>query len=202
MTTTWTWVTSSPTEPRAVVGIDPSLRHTGLALHREGEADVYHEIKTGSLSVTESLAQIRTELVGWVASQIPVRELHTGIVWAIERQLPQGEVNGWLTVSSMLAVCSSIALLSEPEQPVMIAPYPNQLKSYITRVHGVRTGSKNQIRQGHKKITGGKLVSSHKAEAWFLTQMAVSVLAGEWKYEQSPTAPRLFPWPIVYRRAE
>ena len=196
-------MTSSETNPRAVVGIDPSLRHTGLALHREGEADVYYEIKTDNLSVLASQEVIREELADGVRGLLG-RDL-TGsrrVVWSIERQLPQGAVNGWLTMVAMLTVCAAIDNLSLPGQPAMVAPYPNQLKSYIKKVHGVSTGTKNLIRQGHKKITGGKLVSSHKAEAWFLTRMAKDVLNGKWTYGQSPTAPRLFSWPIIYRSAE
>lgn len=195
---TSTWVTSSPTSPELVVGIDPSLRHTGLVLERRGRAPIYHEIKTGSAPVVGALGTLREGFRIWLAKhEVPTR----GALWAIERQMAQAEGNGWLMMLAQTAVCEVIADVARP--PVlMVAPYPNQLKAYISRVHGVKVGTKTQIRQGHRRLlrlqfSDAKLVSSHKAEAWFLAQMARDVVEGRWSYEQSTTKPLLFPWPIL-----
>lgn len=196
--TTWIWVTSSTTD--LVIGIDPSLRHTGLCLDRGTEPPVYHEIKTGRAPVVEAMGDIRRSLASWFREQGVDRE---PAIWAVERQLAQGDVNGWLMMLAQVAVCE--AILEEAVGAVqMVAPYPNQLKAYISRIHGVKTDSKTQIRLGQREIMRRRsqsgeapLVSSHKAEAWFLTQMARDVLAGRWSYMQSPVKVRVFPWPIV-----
>lgn len=197
---TWIWVTSSPTEPELVVGIDPSLRHTGLVLDRRDQPPVYHEIKTAGVSVTEALGDIRRAFWSWLSALGLDRE---PVVWAMERQLAQGDVNGWLMMLTQCAVCEVIYGASVGEVQ-MVAPYPNQLKAYIKRMHGIATRSKTEIRYGHRKIIRARvqsadvsLVSSHKAEAWFLTQMARDVLAGRWSYQQTAVKVRVFPWPII-----
>ena len=60
---------------------------------------------------------------------------------------------------------------------------------------------KNPIREKHQRLTKGRLLSSHKAEAWFLARMARDVLAGKWSYQQNPTTPILAPWRIITEAA-
>lgn len=211
----WNWVTSSPTEPELVVGIDPSLRHTGLALDRgPGQPPVYHEIKTGSIPVVEAVRFIRAELTEWLCGLGLDREMEqlrhpvrppgkARIVWALEQQMAQADVNGWLMLTVQVAVCEVIQAQSVG-QVQMVAPYPNQLKAYIRRAHGVNPRTKSEIRYGQRRILRERvksgevpLVSSHKAEAWFLTQLARDVLAGRWSYKQSPVKVKVFPWQII-----
>ena len=193
-------MTFLPTEPELVVGIDPSLRHTGLALDRKGQPPVYHEIKTGAATVPEAIGILREEFAAWLHEVVgPTAD----VVWALEQQMAQADINGWLMMLTQCAVCEVIH--GSTVRPVqMVAPYPNQLKAYIKRMHGVSTGSKTEIRYGHQRIIRDlvqsekvPLVSSHKAEAWFLTQLARDVLDGQWSYKQSPLKVRVFPWPIL-----
>ena len=167
----------------------------------KGKPPVYHEIKTGSAAVPEALGDIRREFALWLQRmEITWR---VSVVWALERQMSQADVNGWLMMLAQCAVCEVI--LEQGGAAVrMVAPYPNQLKSYIKRMHGVSTRSKTEIRYGQQKILRDlmqtekvPLVSSHKAEAWFLAQLARDVLDGRWSYEQSPSKVRVFPWPII-----
>jgi hypothetical protein len=150
--------------------------------------------------VVDALFEIRSGLVAWLRDlgldKVPV-------VWAVERQMSQADVNGWLMMLAYCAVCEVIAAETVGEI-LMVAPYPNQLKAYIRRRWNVGTGSKTQIRLGQRRALlergcepQAKLVSSHKAEAWFLAQMARDVLAGRWFYEQAAAKVRVFPWPII-----
>lgn len=186
-------MTSSPTEP-ITIGCDPSIRHTGLCFLRGAEAPVYHEIQTGKLDVTEANRELRLQMEGFLQDYTDTAK-DFELVLGIERQMAQAAVNGWLMMVSMVAVCEAVQ--DRFPEVRLVAPYPNQLKAYISGRYRVKTGTKTQIRNGHRKLNGGKLVSSHKAEAWFLAKMAGDVLAGNWSYNQSPTKPDVFPWPIM-----
>lgn len=159
---------------------------------------MYGELQTGTLPVLSAIQKMQAEFSSWL-HQNRVHHNLGRIAWGVERQMPQGDVNGWLMMVAMLAIFQVIEEVSRDEV-TMVAPYPNQLKSYIRQVHSVPIGSKQQIRRGHSKLTKGKLVSSHKAEAWFLARMAQDVLDGRWSFDQSATRPKLAPWKLRTKR--
>lgn len=179
--------------PALSVGIDPGIRHTGIAVLGGGDPLYVQLDTTPDVSVVEAASSVRTGVT---------RVLHGRLrdaVVVVERQLPEGAVNGWLQMVAMVAVLEGIlsaaTLEATESSPRVCLPYPNQVKAYIAEL-GVGIANKNQIRRGHRALARSeKLLSSHLAEAWFMARMGQAVAGGR-TYRQAPTVPKLQPWPI------
>lgn len=184
----------------AYLGVDPGLRHTGLAAVYPGREAALHQIDAKG-DVLTSLRQIRAEFREWVRLSEPAHNVR--IAWGVERQLPAANVNGWLLAAVQLAIWDEIwAACERRREPVaMVAPYPGQLTAYIRKEHGVDVTADRNVRGAAARFTGpGRAPSIHRADALFAALMARDVLAGDYRYKQKNVAPRLAPWAFKYGR--
>jgi hypothetical protein len=92
-----------------------------------------------------------------------------------------------------------LELLHDMIQPTTwVMPLPKQLKSYLTKMHGIDTANKSSIVK-HFKLTEGHpgRISSHLVEAYYLTRLAQDVLRGTWRYNLPSKELAPIPGPIT-----
>lgn len=185
------------------MGIDPGLRHTGLACYRAGQPGDLAQIDTKG-DVVSSLAVLRQGFRQWLRRVAIPRSRNDRLVYGFERQLPGAAVNGWLLMIVQNALFEEIGAIAEEHgrPPRMAAPYPNQLSSYTRRVFGAKTDA--QLRLACAEQCGlpvkpaRKRPSIHRADAYFAARFACAVHRGEWKYTQGTVKPAVAPWDFMY----
>lgn len=175
-----------------ILGIDPSERHTGLALLEKGRRPIFAEITTGTLCTIEAISLIRTDLSRFWTENIDVED---ELCLSVEKQLPVGGQSSALLFYVYMTVLE-VAYTVGSGNFHFVSPLPNQLKAYIRDVHGIDAhGHKSSIVQGwQKKYNYQKRISSHRVEAWFLARLARDVLEGRWTYKLPSKEAPLVPW--------
>jgi len=97
-----------------------------------------------------------------------------------------------------MVVLSCIKQHRPTQEMSLVMPLPIQLKSYITKMHGIDTTSKSSIVAGFKKqMDWSKRISSHKVDAYYLTRLAEDVLLGRWRYKLPSKETNLFAGTIL-----
>lgn len=175
-----------------ILGVDPSQRHTGLALLRGSDKDFY-EIKTGTEDVLTSAKTVRREFREFVESHSCNR-----VALCVERQLVLGRQTSSLMFHMQMNLLQVIEeIWHHPRQFVM--PLPNQLQSYIFHRHGLKPGkAASPVVNLYKKLTGDqRRVSIHCVDAYFLGQLGREVLKGTWEYNLPRKEPPQVPWSIA-----
>lgn len=175
------------------LGVDPSLRHTGLCLLRGAETR-FAEIKPQKqdvLSATQELRiGLRKVLVDWGLTQ------KEPALIAIEKQLSTGGSSSALMFHVQLVVLEELKPLFAVKGVELVFPLPVQLKSYLQH-QGIGTDRKSQVVRAAKTAIGVETrLSSHCAEAYYLAQLAQEVSKGKWQYNLPRKEIPLVPWKI------
>lgn len=192
-----------------VVGIDPSQRHTGLCLLREGETEPrFYEIQTGTQDIMTSSIIIEQELKHWMRF---LNCLDT--VFCLEKSVSGGFTSALLFHVQMVilktieqwpfyAAPSPCGVKPSVARVRLVWPLPVQLKSYMQKMCGVQGVSKEAIVARCKQMVPsykGRM-SSHKADAYFLARLGKAVIEGRWSYKLSEKELRILPneqWEII-----
>lgn len=176
-----------------ILGIDPSQRHTGLALKKGGSL-VFYEIKTKQPDLLSSVLQLKTDLYKFIDQNAPGDE---ELFISMEKQVASGQSSQLLFYVQM----AIFEVLKAVRVERMVNPLPIQLKAYMRKAEGVNTLSKTDIvesfRERYGKKWGVGRISSHCVEAFYLIRMAEEVLAGTWTYALTKREVALTPWPIM-----
>jgi Holliday junction resolvasome RuvABC endonuclease subunit len=144
---------------RTFVGVDQSLRSTGVCLLRGGEAELF-TIKTGKLREAERLAYIRDTL----AESLSEEAITLG---AIER----GAYNASGRVFQLGGVSAVVQLvLYDQDIPYLIVA-PNQLKTHFV---GYANAEKDWIQDAAEKELGWR-PNDDEADAYALARIARDV---------------------------
>lgn len=177
------------------LGIDPSLRNTGVILMDEdGNVVLKNQISPTEEPVLQAALVLRTELIRLLTA---IKD--KTVVVSMEKQLYRANSSPTLFYVQMLIAEELHRFLNSPQKPiVMVSPLPVQLKSYISRQKGVDITSKSTIVEGWKKahLYKGR-ISQHLVEASYLAELAKDVMNGQWKYTVSDKDLPLFPWKIT-----
>lgn len=170
------------------IGIDPSLRHTGLCFLSEGAEPFFMEIKTTSPDILSAARELKLELLKVLSGP----QMDSPIIFGIEKML----MSGW---SSNTLFYVQMVVLREIQRyfhgPFTCMPLPVQLKAYMRDVHNVSIKDKTSIVRSFKEQTGIKGMSSHCAEAYYLARLAKDVYEGRWSYKLSKDLP-IIPWEV------
>jgi len=103
-----------------------------------------------------------------------------------------------LRFADQLLILGCIHHYAPHEEMRLVLPLPIQLKSYMTKVHGIDTKNKSSIVAGFKEQTGWKgRISSHKVEAYYLALLARDVSLGSWRYKVPQKETKLFAGIVV-----
>ena len=178
------------------LGIDPSLRHTGLCLIDDRGEPRLSQVDTHNVHTLEATHDLRQQLgekLGKIARATTRRNIRLTVT--VEKQLPVGGQSSALMFHVMMLVLGTMEHYLPPDYQ-LVMPLPNQLKSYLQKRHSIITskGRKTPIVQAFREEYGPAIgrVSSHKAEAYYLALLGKEVMQGTWKYTQpSKEAPLL-----------
>jgi len=174
------------------IGIDPSQRHTGLCILSDAGPSFF-EIKPTHDNILECMDQLSDEFSSWLA-----KNYLSGDQICIERQLSMGGQMSSLMFLVQMVVLSCIKRHAPLEEMRLVMPLPIQLKSYITKMHGIETKSKSSIVAGFKKqLNWNERISSHRVEAYYLARLAKDVLLGRWQYKLPSRETNLFEGTIL-----
>lgn len=174
------------------IGIDPSQRHTGLCILRDSGPSFF-EIQPTQDNILESMDYLADEFSSWLAQNCGSDDQI-----CIERQLSMGGQSSSLMFLVQMVVLSCIKRHAPLEEMRLVMPLPIQLKSYITKMHGIDTKNKSNIVAGFKKQLGWtKRISSHRVEAYYLAKLAEDVLLGRWQYKIPSRETNLFEGTIL-----
>lgn len=183
-----------------VVGIDPSQRHTGLALldeQVEGGAPLFFEIETRGTDLLTSVQRIRREFASFVSEHIE----KDNVAFSMEKMVASG-FSSQLLFYVQMALFEEIQKCYPKSEPILINPLPVQLKSYMRRRFQINPEKKSTIVNGFKEKcpVASKFgrVSSHLVEAYFLARMGIEVLEHRWEYTRPQRELPLVPWEVNY----
>ena len=172
------------------VGIDPALRHVGLAVVEDGKEPVFHEIKAKG-DVLTAAAVVQRGLLEFFGFHGPFD------LWCIEKQLSVGGRSSALMFYMQMLTARCIERIDR--NPRMVAPLPVQLQSYIRKRHGIPADPASQMVRGfQEQFNYQRRISQHCVDAFFLTELGKDVLAGEWYYKPPSKEQPLFPWEIEH----
>lgn len=175
-----------------ILGIDPSQRHTGLALYTGGSV-VFREIKPIEVDVLSSVLRLKESLRTYLKEIPQVQEL----VVSMEKQVLSGHSSTLLFYVEMAVA----EVLHEVGVRKMVSPLPIQLKSFMKKVEGVGIASKTEIvasfRARYGEEYGVSRISSHCVEAFYLVKLAKAVLEGSWGYKLPASEVPLYPWSVI-----
>lgn len=186
-----------------IIGIDPSLRHTGVCVRNTTDPNnLYtYEVKTGKLPVIESAWAVTDELTTFL-NTINQYIWPASTVLCIERQIPNAPGSSAAIQFYMyLQVIETLdCYFNYLREKFIITPFPMQLKKYMRVKHEVKEVSRKQsIIDRYKELTG-RYNSSHIAESWFMTCMAEDILKKNWTLpmDKSVIRYKIFPegWKI------
>lgn len=178
-----------------ILGIDPSQRHTGLALRDTAArgGPCFYEIQPKERELFASLKSLQEELLRFLETFVicPKDQLFV----CIEKQGYAGHSAQTLFTVEMFIVDSIRAFLGRP--PNFLSPIPIQLESYLKKVEGIDITSKSSIVKAYKATYGQGRISSHLVEAFYLTRLAEAVLDKRWRYNLSENEIPRYPWPTI-----
>jgi len=174
------------------IGIDPSQRHTGLCLLEEAGPSFW-EISPKHDNVLDCLDQTTDELASWLA-----RNSGKDTLICIERQMSKGGQMAPLMYCVQMVVISTIKRHRPLMDLELVLPLPIQLKSYMTKIHGLDISSKSTIVAGFReKLSWEPRISSHKVDAYYLAQLAKDVFLGSWQYKLPSKEAKLFAGTVI-----
>jgi len=183
---------------RVVVGIDPSLRRTGICWMRGGKVEGWNEIRPDQPDLLSSFSHIEGHLhdLMW---DWRVHEDEPPL-FGIEKQLSVGGH----TSSLMFAVQMLVLGVIKTNFPDvnLVHPLPIQLKSYIKKrsdIKGKATASeivRAALATDDFSNYPGR-ISQHVADAYFLAKAAEEALAGTWVYNLSKKEIPIHPWKLI-----
>jgi hypothetical protein len=175
-----------------ILGIDPSLRHTGLCL-KDGNNLTFHEIKTKSLDVLSASELIREEFFKFVeetgCSNCSV---------SMEKQLSVGASYSSLMFHVQMNMLQAIKL--QWVKPFnLIMPLPVHLLSYLKRVYGLKPSREaSPVVKLFKETTLYQdRVSVHCVDAYYLAEIGEKIIRGEHSYNKPKKEKNLTPWRIL-----
>lgn len=174
------------------IGIDPSLRHTGLCLLSEGAEPLFYEIKTLAPDILSAGWELEGELKQWLKRSVPPFRFLLGQ----EKMLISGWSSNTLFHVQMIVLKMVQAHCEGIEYPFTCMPLPVQLKAYMRDMHKVSIKDKTSIVRSFKEQTGIKGMSSHCAEAYYLARLVRDVYEGRWSYKLSKDLP-IIPWEVL-----
>ena len=175
------------------IGIDPSQRHTGLCVLRDNDYVLSQIDTTSKMDLQTSVYHIRGELLKLMIDySLQPEQSHFGI----ERMIPGAATSPLMFAVQTIVYDTILTHFDFDNRLTFVTPYPVQLKHYMRKQHGVDIKNKKTgIIDGYKLVTGDEnRVSSHRAEAYFLSRMAIDVDAGCWSFTQKKQRLRIFPW--------
>ena len=184
------------------IGIDPSQRHTGIAILENGSRPAFYEIK-GKGDILSCALQIRQELTDILST-----EANEGTLYCVEKQLSVGGHSSSLQFYIQMIVLETIGqfVFEKYElDPVFVMPLPVQLKSFMQKAHDMRTKTKTEIVESWKEKyqefdwAQGR-ISSHKVDAFCLANMGLEIMDLNWEYKLPTKEAPLIPWEIICRR--
>lgn len=177
------------------LGIDPSLRHTGLAVTDvNGKPLSFHEIKTGDLPWLESIQKLRKEFREYL-TKFP----KGSVIYSPEKQLSVGAGSSSLLFAVQIVILEEIALREDNKPLGFTFPLPIQIQSYAKKVMllpikpNSATVSTAKVKYGLK----GR-ISIHKIDALIAAKLSRDVYNGEWSYNAPSREPQITPWEINY----
>jgi len=174
------------------IGIDPSQRHTGLCILRDSGPSFF-EIQPDQPDILECMDYLATEFRSWLR-----QNYHIGDQICIERQLSMGGQMSSLMFLVQMVVLNCIKRHAPLQEMRLVMPLPIQLKSYMTKMHGIESKKKSSIVAGFKKQQNWQQrISSHKVEAFYLAKLAEDVLLGRWQYKLPSRETNLFEGTII-----
>ncbi len=196
------------------IGVDPSLRHTGLCLIRGAEDPVFSQIDTKKLDLTSSIQQIQMDLTFFLDEELGYPTKEQQIYWCIEKQIPVGA-----SMSSMMYTIQAVILSTiydwyrnnwpkkyldagiEGRDLKFIMPAPSQLRKYLRDVHEAPVKKAKDTKAFFIEQTGYKgVISEHKIDAYYMAKLGQDVIAGNFSYPMNvgkkKTTP-LLPWAIL-----
>ena len=174
------------------IGIDPSQRHTGLCVLRNSGPSFF-EIQPDQPNILECMDQLSNEFSSWLC-----QNYRTGDQICIERQLSMGGQMSSLMFLVQMVVLSCIKRHAPLQEMRLVMPLPIQLKSYMSKVHGIDTKKKSYIVAAFKEqLSWSERISSHKVEAYYLARLAEDVLLGRWQYKIPSRETNLFEGTIL-----
>jgi len=183
---------------RVVVGIDPSLRRTGICWLRGGKVEGWNEIQPEQPDLLSSFSHIEGHLhdLFW---EWRVHEDEPPL-FGVEKQLSVGGH----TSSLMFAVQMLVLRVIKTNFPdVYIAhPLPIQLKSYIkkrTDIQGKATAGEivRAAKASGDFVNYEGRFSQHVADAYFLAKLAEEALEGTFEYNLSKKEIPIHPWKLI-----
>jgi len=174
------------------IGIDPSQRHTGLCVLRDSGPSFF-EIQPKQDNILECMEYLAEEFSSFLAENSGIETMI-----CVERQLSVGGQSSSLMFLVQMLILNCIKKHRPTQKMELVMPLPIQLKSYITKMHGIETKSKSSIVAGFRKqMDWQKRISSHRVEAYYLAKLAKDVLLGRWQYKLPSRETNLFEGTII-----
>lgn len=172
-----------------MIGIDPSLRHTGLCFLQGAEA-IFYEIKTEGLDVLSATRKIKKEFLLFWAEEAALSDV------CIEKQLSVGGQSSALMFYVQMAILEVIAE-NGPTRAVLM-PMPIQLQSYVKKRHACPSPEgRALVKHFQETCNHPKRISQHCVDAYYLARLGQDVLAGVWRYNLPSNEQPLTPWKTV-----
>lgn len=174
-----------------ILGIDPSLRHTGVTLLSGDSLVVFTgEVKTTDAAILTSTRALRRDLQK-VFSEVK-KLAPGGLDFSMEQMMPTASSGALLFHVQMLILES----IEDTFGRVMIHhPLPVQLKSYIKKVSKGPIESKTDIVNSFRELSGVQgRVSSHIADAYFLARLGQDVSRGRFAFKPPSKGYKLMDW--------
>lgn len=179
------------TTPQFIIGIDPSLRRTGIAvLNSSGEIQDMMELRPPHESVLDAAA--------WTmkASRQIFTKYHDS-VYCMERMITARSGNLLFYVHMRIAEAMDEVNLREGG-PWLMNPLPIQLKSYLRKYGVTDISKKTPIVAAVKRELNGVIdpqkVTSNTADAYFLARLALDCIKGDWGYNLPKKEIKLVSW--------
>lgn len=179
------------TTPTVVIGIDPSLRGTGVAVlnFEDGRVLDLQEYRPPFNPVLEA--------VTWTRSQCwRLFALHPNAVFCMERMIPTRSGNILFYVQ-MRIMETIIEHNQRVNGPWLMHPLPIQLKSYLRKYGVTDIKRKTPIVAAAKKEvlpTWHRQITSNTADAYFLARLAIDCIRGSWGYNLPQKEIKLVSW--------
>jgi len=183
---------------RVVVGIDPSLRRTGICWLRGGKVEGFKEIQPKQPDLLSSFYHIEGSLLDLMWEWRTHEDEPP--LFGIEKQLSVGGHTSSLMFAVQMLVLRVIR--STFSDVYLVHPLPVQLKSYIKKRSGIKgkaTASeivRAALATDDFSNFSGR-ISQHVADAYFLAKAAEEALAGTWVYNLSRKEIPIHPWGLI-----
>lgn len=177
------------------IGIDPSLRHTGICYLKENSRPIFHEIQPKSKDILSAAEELRNG-IGGIRTSFPMI-LRSTLVVSLEKQLSIGAHTSALMFYIQMVVLETLNENFVNFQLVMILPV--QLKSYMRTMANVDIRNATTIVRSFKNNMGYQgRISQHCVDAYYLARAAKDVQEGRWSYKLPSKEQPLHPWDILH----